>query len=216
MEKKHRTFLIVLTLAAIVLSLSNVYAQPIVELVADPDIQTLRIGGRIEEIFLTARIEEQHVKLRWMLEGPGKIEGDITSPGILYIVPDSIDSESTKVIITVVVIDIRGNELKKSVSFTLVSPTAPIIPEITPTPEPAPLTVPTDIHPLLKEKDGTIIKPTYFVEPGGSISVDIGFAIPLEPHIQIECTAIFGKVQQCNKQEILYRAMEANYIKLKK
>lgn len=111
---------ITLSLAAIV---DNVYAQTTVELVAEPDIQSISVGSDIKEIKITARSDKENVKFIWHIEGPGSLSGDTANAEIFYyILPDTIDETSEKAVITATATDDTGKKVTGRVTFTLRKP----------------------------------------------------------------------------------------------
>ncbi len=103
-------------------SMGNVYAQTTVELIAEPDIQSISVGSDLKEIKITARADKENVKFIWHIEGPGSLSGDTANAEIFYyILPDTIDEASEKAVITATTDD-AGEKVTGSVIFTLRKP----------------------------------------------------------------------------------------------
>ncbi len=122
MSKRHHSFLVPL-MALIALNVGlmtkNGSAQPKVKLQIDPDIRSIPVGFP-EDIALTTQTDKQNLQFEWSLDGPGKIIGDLHSPGILYVPPERIDGESAQSTILVKVTDDEGKEATDRVTFTLI------------------------------------------------------------------------------------------------
>lgn len=97
----------------------SIKAQPTIKIVVDPDIQTIYIGKNPSEIILTAQTERQDLEFMWSIVGPGKLEGDVESPGVLYIAPTEIAEASAQTVITVTVIDSSRRKATDAMIFTL-------------------------------------------------------------------------------------------------
>jgi tetratricopeptide (TPR) repeat protein len=137
--------------------------QPGVKIVMIPVEREILLRSAPQKITLIARVEGQ-VQFRWKLDGPGKIEGDLTSREIVYIPPETIATASTDVAITVLVTDNIGKTTSDTITLRLLSPT----PTLTPTPTP---TIDSQqailLEQLLKKAD-ECFKLTFFVEPRGN------------------------------------------------
>lgn len=121
MYKTYQLFLTTIVFTGF-LMFTDVCAQPAVKIVTDPDIRTIQPGSGPKEIAIIARTDKQNLQFQWILDGPGKIAGDTTSPGILYIPPEKIDGESAQAIIIVIVIDDEKKQAHHSVRFTFRAP----------------------------------------------------------------------------------------------
>ncbi len=102
----------------------HINAQPVVELTLDPDIRTIPLQETPpKEIALIARTNKQNLTFTWELDGVGKLDGDLSNPGIFYLVPDRIDGLSAKAIIRVTVRDKQDRQAGSDVTLTLVAST---------------------------------------------------------------------------------------------
>ena len=131
----QRVTIVMLTILAFGRGIS---AQQPVTLTIQPDIREIFVSVGSQGIFITAK-PEQELQFAWRIAaGPGKLEGDLTSPAILYIPPDKIEGAGAQVIIIVNVTTIKGEKGSASVTFTLRQPPTP-----TPTPTLTPTLTPT-------------------------------------------------------------------------
>lgn len=96
-------------------------ATPTVKLVVDPDTTDVYVGS--EPISLTAEASGSGLTFRWELRGPGKLEG--TGSAMFYTLPDKIEGESARAIITVTVTDEAGQETIEGVTFTILARKTP-------------------------------------------------------------------------------------------
>ena len=84
MHKTDQSFLTLF--AIIVLSVMMVldvgYAQPVVKLEVNPDIQIIPIGVDIEDIFIEALVDSSDYQFTWSLDGPGKLDESSMSPNL--------------------------------------------------------------------------------------------------------------------------------------
>lgn len=120
--KSHVAVIVVFVISTTFLMLHNSYGQPVVNLVIDPDIRRINIGSDPREIAIITQVKEQNLRFLWRLDGPGEILGDTTSPGILYIAPETISNDSTQAIIQVQITDDQGNITTEDIIFTLQPP----------------------------------------------------------------------------------------------
>lgn len=128
-------FIIVLTLS---LSYSNVSAELTVQIMTHPNVQSIILGSGPGKIGIAAHTNTPNVKYAWSLDGPGELDGDPTTPGMIYIPPDVLHGEtSAEAIVTVVITDVHGEKATDRVTFTLSNPTTP--PPPTPSPPVDPL-----------------------------------------------------------------------------
>jgi hypothetical protein len=135
---------IVIIILNILVMCAPVFAQPVVTLVLDPDVRTITIGEKAQEIAIIARTDKQNVQFAWSVKGPGTLAGDTTSPGILYLPPTRIEGQQAQATVTVKVTDDQGKTTMHQVTFTLVSTALPTpTPTLIPTPTPAPRQNPT-------------------------------------------------------------------------
>ena len=119
MNNKYKMFLTVFIISLnILLVFEYVVAQPTVELLKVPDIETLYIGSTSQKILLTARVKGEISEFKWKLEGPGELEENKRAI-VSYIPPDRIEGDSAEVVITVTVTDDSGEKATDSVVFTL-------------------------------------------------------------------------------------------------
>ncbi len=163
---------------------SGVYARPTVKLLIYPDIQGKVIIEDVPRIWITAKSSEKNVTFKWTHKGSRELI-ELLEYVRVYKVPDKIDGESEEVTITVTVHNNKGEETINEVTFTL---------------------LPGPIHirqVLLREENGTIIKPTYFVKSGGIVTIDIDINIPPNRNVRVECDAILGEVAY-HQQKIIY------------
>lgn len=144
-------------------------AQPTLTLVLDPDIRQIEIGGGVKEIGIIAEGERRGLTFAWTLDGPGRLDGDLTVPGILYVLPDSLSEISGQATVTVVTTDEHGQQATYQVIFLLNRPTSTPSPTVAPVPTSTPLSTPSptpepSIPPrirdvLLKDGSGFFISP---------------------------------------------------------
>ncbi len=178
-------------------------AQLAVTLETDPDIQVITLDAAPQEILIIARSTQEQVEFTWQLDGPGQLQGDLTSPGIVYIPPDAIEEPATQVEISVKVTDETGAEKVEKVIFTLMLPTptpTPIPPTPTPTPKPVQIR-----HIMLKDAQETIMNPMYKIGRGKTLSLEVDVSHPEDRSIEVKCTAIRGTVDYY-KGKIIYTA----------
>jgi hypothetical protein len=82
-------------------------------------LENPEIAAGSEPIPLTAVTRGTNVRITWQLLGPGHIEG--TGLGVLYVVPEQIEGELARAIITVTAKDKTGREATDSMTFTILS-----------------------------------------------------------------------------------------------
>jgi hypothetical protein len=104
----------------ILVTCNSIFAQPTVKLLFAPDVRTIIVGGDIQEISVLARTEAPNTQFAWNLNGPGVLTGNLTSPKVLYLPPDTINGNQSYAMITVTVTDEEQREVKESIILTLV------------------------------------------------------------------------------------------------
>lgn len=140
-QHAHTTIISVILLAVhcIVLAGTCSAEDLTVKLVINPKKTDVYLGSA--PIALTAKAKGKNLTFTWELVGPGTLEGK--SSAMFYTLPEKIDGTSAQALITVIVIDETGQELRESVTFNILPriPTPTSTPSPTPTPTPA--TTPT-------------------------------------------------------------------------
>jgi len=122
---------VVLIASHIMLLVGDGYAAaPTVKLIVNPNKTDVYVGS--ESVALTAKASGSGLQFKWELQGPGKIEG--TGSAVFYNIPDEIEGESARAMITVTVTDEAGQETTETVTFNIL---ASKIPEKEEVPEPA-------------------------------------------------------------------------------
>jgi hypothetical protein len=184
------------------LGLCHTQAQTELLLITNPNIREIRLDDqeRPPVIAIIAQTKEKNPQYAWNLYGPGKLEGDLTRPGVFYTPPDSIDGTSTQVVITVAVINAEKQVSFGNVGLTFFAPTV----TATPTPTPVKETSRIQIR-QLRETKGTIIYPTYFVKPGSEVIIEVDQGSFSEPSLEVTYNAVFGTIEQ-RRQEVIYIA----------
>ncbi len=132
---------------------SDVWAQPEIEkLVVTPDETTIHLGT-VTEIELFVQLKnpgESSLKFDWKLDpiGLGRLEGDMSSSTIFYIIPEGLSRREDQAKITIRVEDRQGQPAIKSITLTLIDPSYLSPPKPTPTPVriPKPVSTPTPIQ----------------------------------------------------------------------
>lgn len=120
-------FMVILSLS---LSCSNVCAELTVQIMTHPHVESISLGSGPAKIGIAAHTNTPNVKYAWNLKGPGQLDGDPTTPGVIYIPPVALHGKtSDEVIVTVIITDDQGKTAEDRVTFTLTSP-------VTPTPTP--------------------------------------------------------------------------------
>jgi hypothetical protein len=149
---------------AVLVACNSISAQPTVQLLLEPDIRTIVLGGNVAEIAIIARTDTPNVQFAWNLSGPGVLTGDLTGPGVLYLPPNNHAEIQTHAMITVTVADEERREHKENVVFTLIkpeptptpqalpSPTAQFTPILTPVPTDTPVPTRTPNCPALPKE----------------------------------------------------------------
>jgi formylglycine-generating enzyme required for sulfatase activity len=161
--------LIALTFFTMLSLCQHVAAQPTVKLVVDPDIRTITIGKSTQEIAIIARTDKQDVQFAWNLKGPGTLAGDNTSPGVLYIPPDTI-ANTTSAVITVVVTDGKGQTATGNITLILLSDQQPS-PQKTPEKTPDKVKSP---RVLTLQDPASNMEMAFVKAPGGSYDMGCG------------------------------------------
>lgn len=135
MCKFHQLLCVILLISVCLLGMhvEEVFAQPEVLPIIIPNVHTISIGKEAQKITIIARVDRE-VQFSWTLDGPGNLEGDLTSREVVYIPPNELEIESAKAIIRVEVTDFRGNSATESVTFTLQAPLPTPTPALSPTP----------------------------------------------------------------------------------
>lgn len=88
-----------------------------VSLKANPDIVEVSVGA--DPIALIAKAVGAGLQFTWELQGPGKIEGD--GSAIFYYAPQSIEGQSARAMVTVLVKDETGQETTETYTFTILA-----------------------------------------------------------------------------------------------
>lgn len=206
MSTKHRkpsVFIALISLnLLLVFSVEGTSPNVTLKFVMSPETQTIRIG-EIPEVILTTRAEGHNLQFQWNLKGPGKFKGDDrTKPVIVYIPPDTINGKQAEVTITVTVTDEKEKEAQKSITFTLLTPKAEILPLSTSAPVPIYI---RDVS--LREEDSLFsIPPTYLVKPGGHVLIKVDMANSSSRKVGIESNATLGTIVKRHQEEFIYVA----------
>lgn len=111
-------------------------AQPALYIDVEPEVDNILLDEP-EDLTLIAKAP-QDVSYLWTIEGPGKLEGEVTGPAVIYVPPAQIDEPTTEVTISVTVTDDSGQTASKSVTLILIGAAPPPTPTPTPTPSPTP------------------------------------------------------------------------------
>lgn len=148
MNKTYHLFLLIVLLFNVSAALDSILAQPIIKIEIDPDVRNIRIGDALKEIVITTRTNKQNLQFKWDLKGPGKLAGNTTSPGILYVPPSRITGKSAQVTVSVTVSDRQGGTTSARVTFTLL---AGKLEKPTPTPQMTPTATPEVDREKLKD-----------------------------------------------------------------
>lgn len=181
---------------SILLMLTPVHGQPIVQLIMEPPDKLIYIGLEPQQIWIFPRTDERNVQFEWKSKGPGELKIEEGGVGGIYNVPDHIDGLSAEVVITVTVTNNKGETTTDSVTFTLKA-----IPP-TPTPTPIPITI-RQVH--LKDAETSLLEPTYSVKPGETITITTDITKPSDSNVTVKYSTIYGKIVP-HKQGITYTA----------
>jgi hypothetical protein len=113
--RKLISLVVLMSCSVLLLGGEGYAAAPIVELMVFPDTSEVSIGA--EPIAIAARASGSNLTYAWNLLGLGKLEGE--GPAVFYHVPETLEKDSARVIITVTVTDGEGQEITETVVFTL-------------------------------------------------------------------------------------------------
>ncbi len=201
---------------------SSVLTQSIVEFEIDPSIpnNTIMLQTAPKEIVITTRTKQTGLQFNWILAGPGRLEGDVTNPGIFYLPPAEIKVSSAQAVIKVTITGKRGEMTTEQITYTLIAPEPTPTPTPTPAPTPTPTPTPTPIptptptpapirihHIILKDLQEKEMTPTYELKPGQTVILGMETTIPADHKFEVNVFAIRGTVQS-GDQEIRYTAPE--------
>ena len=131
---------------------------PNISIVALPDVRTIVLNSALQEITLSLRTNSDNVDIFWSLDGPGSLEGDLSSRKVSYLLPAELAAESAEAHIAARVLDDLGNDVRQEIVFRLYAPltaSAPISAEKQ-----------AEIERILAEADDYFRK-TFFLEPEG-------------------------------------------------
>ena len=96
----------------------DVYAEALsVSLRANPDVTEVFVGA--DPIALIAKAAGTGLQFSWELQGPGRIEG--SGSAIFYYAPQTIEGQSARAIVTVMVKDGTGQETTDAYAFTILA-----------------------------------------------------------------------------------------------
>lgn len=113
--QKLISLVVVVSFSMLFLSGEGYAAAPTVKLVIYPDTPELAVGA--EPIAIAAQASGLNLTYTWELLGPGRIEGE--GPAVFYHVPDTLEEDSARVMITVTVTDGEGQEITETVVLTI-------------------------------------------------------------------------------------------------
>jgi hypothetical protein len=209
-------------------------AQLNVSLTLDPEVRAIALD-QPTDIAIVANPTRQSVQYQWQLEGPGRMLGEPTGPGIIYEPPASIAAASTEAVITVTVTDSTGeDQTTASVTVTLNAPkpTPTPLPTATPSPTPTPTPMPTatptpptptpvptptpSATPTPKPPTGPLQiaqvalktkNETYYVRPAETVLLPITILPAGKTEVHLECAAIRGLIK-IEQERIVYTAPE--------
>ena len=99
-------------------------AQPVIELEVAPDIHAISLEQPVEVILTIGTV--RNVEIQWSLQGPGKLEGDLTGPAVLYAPPAALETASEQAAVTVRVTNNAGQSSSQQRTFTLQASPAPV------------------------------------------------------------------------------------------
>ena len=168
---------------SVIFTAQAAWAKPSVIILTDPMIDTIVIGSDPSDVLLTTRTNDQRFSFQWKLEGPGELIGDKTGPGLIYSLPEKLERAPTQAILTVTVKDSDNQTASDQVTFTLETPSEPILyPGI-----------------QLFDEQKQVIAPSYTVKRGETIQIK---ANPAET-VQIHWMPIRGKVEKTEKKGIV-------------
>lgn len=88
---------------------------PTVKLELNPDQTNIFVAS--DSIVLMAKARGKSLTYKWVLQGPGKIEG--SGPAVFYHVPKKIGAKSTRALVTLTVKDKHGLEATETVVFNI-------------------------------------------------------------------------------------------------
>lgn len=195
MKQSQTFFVLFMLMLSLLLVCKPVYAQA-VKITTYPQTNTIDIFQNGEsspkKIAITTETDGTGLTFEWRLNGSGKLEGDLGSPGIAYIPPEKIAPPVEQTTIMVEVTDNEGKKANDSVMFILA------VKELPPPPQ-------VQIQTVTVKDKNTIMNPTYLLNPGATVTIEAGITKPVGRNIGIGCTATFGEVQ-INGQQILYTA----------
>jgi hypothetical protein len=128
-----RVVALILMLAHVMLAAGDIYAEALsVSLRANPEVAEVAVGA--DPIALIAKATGAALQFRWELQGLGKIEG--SGSAIFYYAPQTIEGQSARTMVTVIVTDQSGQEARETYTFTILAPEAEEIAETTVVPAP--------------------------------------------------------------------------------
>ncbi|PID58501.1 hypothetical protein CSB45_02860 [candidate division KSB3 bacterium] len=127
-------------LTALVCNVNSVHAQDILlEIEVEPNLRTLRLDGKMQDISLVAQSTRQDLAFKWTLQGPGNLLGDDESPGIFYLPPKTLDAGMpSQASVVLNVHDDRGSQASKKIIFQLLNAPEPLSPSEAEEPPPTP------------------------------------------------------------------------------
>jgi hypothetical protein len=149
-------------------------------------------------IAFIAETEVPNPSFTWILNGPGKLQGEQKGKGIFYIPPEEITVQSIQVSITVAIVNEEKDVFLEKREITLLQPNGlPSSP--TPSPTHMPLASP-DKGPIgiqkiqLRGNENYIKPPTYYLEPDEAVTITPEIIFPPGRAIIFKCNAVFGTI----------------------
>ena len=183
-----------------------------VELLLDPKNPVIDLAAPQEVAIVARTIGNDAVTYRWKLEGVGKLGGGEGDAGRLYIPPQAIKGDVMQTTISVTVTDSDGKNATASAIITLKKP-----PAATPTPPP-PLPEFDFEQVRLVDSAGAEMTPTYFLDAGETILLDIMIPEVFQTQATLSCTAARGKITAQRDGKFAYtlpRTVERDFITIK-
>lgn len=113
--QKLISLVVVISFSVLLLVEKGYAAAPTVKLVISPDTTEVSVGA--EPIAIATQASGSNLAYTWELLGPGSIEGE--GPAVFYHVPDTLEKDSARAIITVTVIDGEGQQTTETAIFTI-------------------------------------------------------------------------------------------------
>jgi hypothetical protein len=151
-------------------------AAPTVKLVVDPDKTDIYVGA--VPIAIVTQASGTKLAYKWELLGPGKLEGE--GPAAFYHVPEVIEKDPARAIITVTVTDGTGQETTATVMFNILASPPQRQPSTTePTTKPESPTPPQEQPSPIKPESKGMSKRTKIILGGVATAAAIGGGVAL-------------------------------------